>query len=221
MRLGLNLLTLAVLSSLLPTAATAQNLVSNGTFDSGIEGWMTDGTGPGTISWDATRGQPPGALRFPDFNQSAISEECLIPQVGTYTLSTDAYMETSGEFVLCTVNFFLYQSTDCSGEGGEVIILDGPGFPSVTEANTWQRLETDFGILPIIIEDPPFYSMRPMLIKSGNSLSDDTCLFDNVSLTFTPIAAAEIPAVGPLGLAVLAALLGAAGLLILRRLATG
>jgi len=199
--------------------AVSQELLTNRTFDSGIEGWMTRGVGPGTIAWDSTQGQPPGSLRFPDFDQVAITEACFNPQVGIYTLSTDAYLETSGEFLECLINFVLYLEPDCSGEGSPIIDVVGGGglFPRVTAPNTWQHLEFAFPIGQDTLDQSGILGIRPLLTKLGDFPPQDACLYDNVSLMYTPLSATEVPDLGSAGLTILAALLGFTGTFVLHR----
>jgi len=201
----------------------SQELLTNRTFDTGIEGWTTRGVGPGTIVWDSAQGQPPGSLRFPDEDQVAITQACFHPQVGTYTLSTDAYLETSGQFVECLINFVLYLEPDCSGEGSPIIDVNGGGviFPRVTAPNTWQHLEFEFHIGQDTLDQSGILGIRPLLTKLGDFPPLDACLYDNVSLSYTPPSVTEVPALGSAGLTVLAALLGVSGALTLRRRLSG
>ncbi|MBT4519633.1 MAG: hypothetical protein HOC23_06485 [Halieaceae bacterium] len=216
--MNIRLITVTLLLTLSPWAvpALSQELLTNPTFDTDIDGWTTDGTGPGTISWEAGQGQPPGALSFPDFDQQATTQECWQTQAGNYTLRSDAYMQTSGDFLECSINLFRYQEPNCSGNATPIVVA---GAPSISIPNSWQSLELITEVTPSDLNSGNFSGIRPMLSKQSDLQANDACLYDNVSLTFTPPPAPPVPAPtsGLFGLALLCALLGVVGLTALRR----
>ncbi len=123
-----------------------------------------------------------------------------------------------GLIKVCLINFMLYLESDCSGEGSPIIDVNGTGiFPFVIAPNTWEHLKFEFPIGQDTLDQSGILGIRPLIVKLGDFRSDDACLYDNVSLTYAPLPVTQVPTVGSLGLAVLAALLGVAGLITLRR----
>jgi len=134
-----------------------------------------------------------------------------------YYWRADVYMDASAEFFLCSINYALYDHRDCS-DSFAFIVGDENSFPWVRTPNQWEHLSFD--------GDADFHSVgfravRPVMGKLADLGSDDACVLDNAYFEMVPLAATTIPAVSPVGLVVLAALLVAAGLVVLRRLSPG
>ncbi len=195
-----------------------EELISNGAFDSDIDGWETWPLSTGTIEWTSTQGQPPGALRFIGPDQDAILSDCFHFVPGVIYFTADAFMETGGEFVNCSLNFFMYsQEDDCTGNFGVFAIIDGQSVsPRVENPNQWEHLVMEVGI-PDDPTETGVRSFRPIMTKSLDFQGDDACIFDNASLRIVPRAVTEVPALSPAGFAVLSILLTLAAFVVLRR----
>lgn len=195
-----------------------QELLSNGSFDTSVDGWMEDPSGSfnGPMVWTGSQGQPPGALTFPGGDQEAITEECYVVEQGTYLYSADAFMATTNDFLVCSLNYYMYSTMDCSGPHasftnvGNMVVV-----PNVEMPNQWERLEFNLPLGPQGLGGS-LIAFRPALAKSDDQGGDDTCLFDNASfrLVAQPL---QIPTLTPAALVVLAALLAVAALIVLRR----
>jgi len=215
------LLALAALVSCAASFAQNQNQLVNGTFDTDVSGWMADPwhpERPGVAEWDPILGQPPGALSITDDYGSILTEACFpVPAgAGDYYFEADAYMKTSGTPLFCNIEWALYETADCSGS--YAILRPEPLSSWVFEQNRWERLEwTMIGLS----NNAGTKAARPVLGKAvlGAADPDDACVFDNVyfEVIVDPVAPPPIPAVSPAGLAVIALLLGFAGLVVLRR----
>jgi hypothetical protein len=200
---------IAIVLFLLAAHAAAQEQIANGTFDVDIDGWATRDPQGGGIEW-SPEGNPGGALKFVGDGQAAYyAAICYqLDREGVLVYSMDVYMQTNGDYVSCTLNFDLYDSTDCTGSRTEIAEI--PGYfelPRPTAPNEWQRLTFEYpagqagtGALT---------ALQPVLIKAGDQGGDDACLFDNVSLFLIPdpVAAPDIPAVTSAGLVVFVVLL--------------
>jgi hypothetical protein len=203
--------------------ASAQELLSNGTFDVDINGWTVnpDISNDGTIDWVAMQGLPPGSLRFPSEGQVALPQECFQMYPGVFKFNADVFMETSGEFVDCHINYYLYtENDDCTGGYAWFINTDqSQPVPGMTLMNEWETLDFDLPMDAGSIKDFGFPSIRPVIIKDGDIGGDDACLFDNVSFQFVPEAPgpSSIPALSTTGMATLATLLAIAGMGVVRR----
>jgi len=194
-------------------------LIGNGTFDADTDGWALSPLSAGTLEWSATQGQPPGALKLVDGeDQEAASTDCFHFAPGTIFFTADAFMETGFQFVNCGLNFFLYrEASDCTGDYGSFPIVGGVSIvPQVETPNQWEHL-----VLEVPIPDDPsetgVLSFRPVMIKLNDYGADDACIFDNASLRIVPRGATEVPALSPVGFAVLGLLLAMAALAVLRR----
>jgi len=198
-----------------------QAVISNGTFDANIAGWILNPDIPtsGYIEWTAIQGQPPGALRFVGEDAGAFTTDCFTFETGLLAFSADAFMETSGEFVFCHLNYLLYSTSDCSDEPATFVVVGGViPVPYTHSANTWERLTFELPVPPDPFNSTGFMTYRPILHKAEDFAGDDACVFDNVSLTLGPLPAPPIPVADSVGLGLLAALLALVGLTVLRRL---
>lgn len=198
-------------------AAAGQNLIPNATFDTGVDGWIPAPRGTGTIEWGPDFGQPPGALRLVGNDSATLPELCfpIPPGPVDYFWSADVYMDASDEFFLCSINYALYDAPDCS-DSFATFVGDEDAFPWVRTQNQWEHL--NFDIPGIDLHSVRIRSVRPVMGKLADIGSDDACVLDNVHFEIVPQAAAvPIPTVSSIGLALLAMLLVAAGLLVLRR----
>jgi len=196
--------------------AAGQNLIPNATFDTDVNGWIAyPGGFAGAVEWSAVQGQPPGALRLVGEDDATIPVLCFPVVDGFSLFRADVYMDTSGEFILCSLNYAMYDSFDCS-DSPAFWVDDGSGtaFPLVTAPHEWQTLELPFkGDL----RDVNIHSIRPIMGKLGDIDSDDACVMDNVYWEIIPRVPAPIPAVNPAGLVLLAALTAGAAFVVLRR----
>ena len=206
-----------------PEFLLGQELIDNGTFDSDVQGWNLETSGSSMIEWRANQGLPPGALAAIGDDQTILTSDCFqFETAGELLLSADIFMETDDDFVICLLNYFLYsQSNDCTGNFSEFANIPGiVDLPIVTEPNRWEKLN----FFPLILPPDPVaetgvLSYRPVLIKFGDQGGDDACIFDNVSLTFTPAPqnVTEVPVTSPVGLGIFAGLLALGAGLMLRR----
>jgi hypothetical protein len=189
--------------------------IANGTFDSDVTGWEPSPTSIGILEWTGGQGRPPGALKIVGPDQEAFLQDCFHFAPGSIYFTADAFMETRGEFVVCSLNFAMYRnSTDCTGYFSSFVILDDiPQFPIVENPNQWEHLVLDVP-LPDDVTETRVLSFRPMMAKFGDSQGDDACIFDNATMWLVPRA--TVPALGPVGFVVFAALLTLAALLVLR-----
>ena len=102
------------ISAIFTEPLLGQELIDNGHFDTGIEGWIADEfPDGGTIAWASDPGQPPGALKFVGDGQVARPTECFqFTVAGELTYSMDVFMETTGDFFSCTLNLNLYKDAN-------------------------------------------------------------------------------------------------------------
>jgi hypothetical protein len=217
----LNLIVVYILA-LMVVATEAQgqpDLISNGTFDTNLDGWEANPPTSGTLEWVATQGQPPGALKMVGSeDQFAAPADCFHFEAGTIFFTADGFMESDAQFVDCLLNFYLYKDADdCTGEYGSFAIVGGVSIiPQVETPNQWEHL-----VLEVPIPDDPsetgVLSFRPAMIKFNDFGGDDACIFDNASLRIVPRGVTEVPALSPVGFAVLGLLLAMAALAVLRR----
>jgi len=208
-----------LMSVVTASTAAAQELITNGTFDADIDGWMIWDGGLGVLEWSPAQGQPPGALKIDAGDQEVMTTACYQFEPGTLFFAADGFMESSGERYLCNLNFFLYETADCTGDFGMFSHV-GPGpspIPEVWNLNIWEHLVFELGVPENPGPTNGFYSYRPALIKSGDTFDDDACVFDNISMILVPPQpAAEIPALSPVGLVAFVLLLLAAGIYLRR-----
>lgn len=202
-------------------ASAQQELIDNGSFDTDVDGWMAGMVvgSNGTIEWGSSQGQPPGALRMVGDDQDALPEECFQTTAGFITFSADGYMETSGDFLGCGLNFFFYrESTDCTGEFFVIGTGGGDTVPPILGAqNEWETLEFVVPLSSDGILDLKIPSFRPIFSKFDDFNSDDACVWDNASLRIVPIQPTSIPTMSEAGLAVLSVLIALIALLLLRK----
>ena len=109
-----------------------------------------------------------------------------------YYWRADVYMDASDEFFLCSINYALYDTADCSDPFASIVDI----FPAVLTPNQWKRLE--FDLLGTDFDSIGFHSVRPLLAKLADIGSDDACVLDNVYFEIVP-AATPIPTVSPVG----------------------
>lgn len=207
LRQKFNVTTLSALLSLLAWggAAHGQELLDNRTFDQDISGWENL-TGYGPVEWDGTHGQPPGSLRLTG-NLPSAATECLPIVPGIITFRVDAFAQTSDHTGLCSISFYWYKSTDCTGSALIPAEHDEPIIPTTGPIfNEWTALE--------------FVSGQPDGRRSfqgvfGKSSYQDACFLDNASLVQEPFH--TVPTVDAMGLLILAVILGLAGVVVSRR----
>lgn len=209
------LIFVVTLVSVVATKVDGQELISNGTFDANLDGWMVHTYSTGTMEWSATQGLPPGALRLVGEDQFAMTTACLHFAPGSFIMTADGFMETRGENVHCGLNFAMYSmSADCTGEFSSIAIVYGTDIvPSVQRQNEWEPLVMVVPI-PDDVSETGILSFRPIVVKAGDFGGDDACIFDNVSLRLAPRS--TIPTVSKTGLVVLEAFLAIIGLVVLR-----
>jgi len=198
-------------------AAAGQNLIPNSTFDTGIEGWIAPPGGSGAVEWDPAFGQPPGSLRVVGNDDVTVPELCFpVPAgVADYYWRADVYMDASDEFFLCSINFALYDTPDCS-DSFAFFVGDDDAFPWVRTPNQWEHLNFDS---TMDLRSVRINSIRPVMGKLADIGSDDACVLDNVYFEIVP--APTIPTMNSVGLVLLAALTVAAALVVLRRRSPG
>jgi len=211
------LLTVLLLGGGHAASGQNQNQIPNATFDTGVDGWIAAPGGSGAIEWDPTFGQPAGSLRLVGNDDATLPELCFpaAPGAANYLWRADVYMDASDEFFLCSVNFALYDTPDCS-DSFAFFVGDEDAFPWVRTPNQWEHLNFDSYM---DLRSVGYRSVRPVVGKLADIGSDDACVLDNVY--FEIVAPPQIPTVSPVGLLVLAALTVAAALVVLRRISPG
>ncbi len=121
-----------------PLAATEQNFVVNGDFDTDISGWQQS-TLP-LPTWAAldyrADGNSGSALIENDSADADVRlyplTLCITPPLGTYVLSVRGYIapgQTGGRLVL---SYAIYNGANCTGSGG------GSGGQFLTQIGVWQ-----------------------------------------------------------------------------------
>jgi len=213
-------LTIACLLALMLVAGEAwgqPELIGNGAFDADTDGWILSPLSPGSLEWSSTQGLPPGALKMVGGqDQVSLPTDCFHFAPGTIFFAADGFMETTGEFIDCGLNLYLYaDAADCTGDHGTIPIIGGVSIiPQVETPNQWEHL-----VLEVPIPDDPsetgVLSFRPVMVKVNDSGGDDACIFDNASLRIVPRT--EVPVLSPVGFAALCVLLAVAALAVLRK----
>lgn len=205
-RIPLTLAASVLLLSTLP--ADAQNLLSNGQFDGGVDGWASDDPLPpdSAFSWDPSEGVPPGsALLESSFDGNAdivVSSACLPFQgEADYRIVADL-LSDEGDCVLLLEAHV--DSSDCSGQINPQIYFQAPDLG-------WSRIDQT------VFVGAETQAMRVQLLLRRTPGSLAQCRYDNVALFGPPQPTLEIPALGPRGLGALAVLLLVVGLTMLRR----
>ena len=137
-------------------------------------------------------------------------------QAADYYWRADVYMDASAEFFLCTINYALYDTPDCSDSFAFIV----DDFPGVLTPNQWEHL--NFDLKGAGFSSVGYKAVRPVMGKLADIGSDDACVLDNVYFEIVPAPApTTIPTVSSVGLVLLAALTVAAGLVVLRRRSPG
>lgn len=200
----------------LPTES--QELIANGTFDSGINGWEVKDTLSGNLTWDAGLGLPPGGLRIDGGDLAAGTTNCFqFEEQGLLTLSFDAFMGTTNDNIDCTLNYFFYtDADDCTGNFS--IIAENGQFqlPGTTLPNEWENISFELDVPEDPVNTTGVLSYQPILVKNLDIGDDGFCVYDNVSLFFEPLSVTAIPTLNEKSLLVLTALLALAGAAVLR-----
>lgn len=196
-------------------SAGAQNLVSNGQFNTDISGWTLTGGGPeSTITWDGANGSPsPGSLRISSTAQGANLEtlgDCVNGIPGEILSVTGRVMEPTAQFgVTCHIFLIIYNDLNCTGTR-TIPANVPPNTPGVWEDSGFAINIPAAGI-----------SARPTLTMelSGAGAGEKVCLFDSVVFESdsrgSPIA--DIPTLSRSSLFLLMVLVGIAAMGLISR----
>ena len=200
--------------------AYSQELIANNSFDANIDDWAIKSSSGGTIDWTGSQGQPPGALRMSGAGLTAMPDTCYQLEIsGRLTFSFDAFMETGGDSVDCTMNLHFYSgSDDCTGNFAEMAENSTFDIPGTTLPNQWQSFSFELPVPHDPVNQTGVRAIQPVLIKgTGDFGNDDFCVFDNASFDFEP-AITAVPTLNEKALTALALLLALGGFAILRRM---
>jgi hypothetical protein len=191
----------------------AQNLVTNGTFNTDASGWTLGGSGCIPAAFNAGTGNPPGSVLLNECGESD-SDPFASQTIGgltpgaTYTVSVDIRLENPG-------------SNSGTGKSFGIFLDNEPGNPLfMTEFLdfAWHTVTTKF-VATSTTHTIIFASELDARTPGGPGVATDVSYFiDNVSLTApSGGAVAAVPATSDPALIVLGALLAACGALALRR----
>lgn len=197
-----------------PAFAT-HNLLANGEFSTGIDGWSLVG-GPGVgSSWDSSTGNPaPGSLRLTvdgSISQGvyaeAVTDECfeLVPGE-LYRLQAQVLVARQGSLVSCVPFIVRYDEAGCMGQ------RLFPGNLPPSQEGVWESSVSGS-------ESTTALSARAGLLISAQSPYEGsaTCNFDSVVFARGGAASVlEVPVLSAGSLALLALLLALGGTLVLR-----
>lgn len=184
-------LALLLLGLLMATAVQGQNLLTNGGFDSDVDGWVYFG-GPETfLRWDGDRGMPNrGSLQLSSKQDivgrnplfEAMSGECF-PVTAGEIIRVEALVLANPGVGVCFVEVVFFKGPECSGSrsfSGNV----PPNTPGVWEPRTFT---IDVGTTARTAR------VALALFRSSGSHGLTTCNFDSVSLTRGPERGAPVP----------------------------
>lgn len=203
---------LVLLTTTMASEATAQNLLSNGDFDSTIDDWSTVGSPEIVILWTST-GNPDGGLQMwttettaQQIDAAALSP-CLVLQAGDHLFRGDALAQGLSVGPGCGVNRFRYSNSTCSGSP-----VTTDSFSNVDDV--WTTTEG-----PFTVSDPAGSSYRIVLsmVQGAGDTGPRGCTFDNVALFGPPPSSIEIPVLDRGSLLVLALILAGSALVAIRR----
>jgi hypothetical protein len=182
----------------------AQNLVSNGSFDTDVAGWAVK-AGQAEISWDGMNGYPaPGSLRFSSAESDSVFEAvspCIETVDNEILTAAGRVLEPEGmpPGVSCYITITLYVDADCAGSRtftGNV----PPNNPGV-----WEESGFVFDVRTV-----PSVEVALTLVVNTSAVGEKYCLFDSVTLT-SDSRAPSIPALSGSGVLVLCLVLSACG----------
>lgn len=189
-------------------AAVAQpNILPNGDFTDGVATWSHSGDPSIELAWDPTLGDPlAGSLRL--FRDSATSDlgsaEALSPCFDTvpgavYELRRRTLATGTDSSIRCRVFLNYYEGENCTGE------RTGFGFGAMIPADAHDIWQNRAG-RENAVSSPSF---RVSLLASFTTVGGTaSCNFDSIILSD---AAADVPAISPLGLVVLIGLIALTG----------
>lgn len=205
----------AVAIACVSVRAEGQNLVSNGQFDAGIDGWTLTGGGPeSAMAWDGGSGSPtPGSLRMSSTAQGPALEalgDCVNGIPEEVLSVTGRVMEPAAQLgVTCYVALIIYSDLDCTGTRTFTANVP-PNTPGIWEDSGFAIQIPTAGI-----------SARPGLTmeRSAAGSNERVCFFDSIifesDLRGAPIS--DIPALSWPGFLVLILLVGTAALIRIQR----
>lgn len=187
--------------------AASHNLLANPSFEHDLDGW-TIATPPNTtVTWDSF-GDPAGSLRITTSEPQdvTLAYQCVNGPEGFYTVTGRTYTpSTNPALLLCDVTIRGWSEPDCTGS--EFFLLN-----DLSPTDQWVDWEAtqvlgEFGIQSLGIGVRGYRLGGP---------GETTCYFDNLELR-GPASPLAIPSLGGIGAVALAALLGVAALVALRR----
>lgn len=208
---------LGIASFVMGTNAEAQSLVSNGLFNTNIDGWTLIGGGPETvITWDGVNGSPaPGSLRMSSTlmpAQGATIEalsDCIATIPDEIITSEGMVLEPTPQAgVGCFITLALYQGANCTGNR-----LFTFNFPPNTPG-VWEESGFAFNVSTVYMSAQASLTME----LAGPGPGEKVCFFDTVSMTSDSrgVPIAGIPTISWPGLLVLSLLIAMAATLLVK-----
>lgn len=197
-------------------AQASHNLLADGDFSTGVDGWTLDTDSGVELAWDSGRGDPvPGSLALSGEGAGfvaghALSECFANPPDGLFEVRAQVLAMASEGTVQCRPYVTQYDGADCTGDR---TFLGGSGVTPVNQLGVWEAKAFQTPSFP---GSPSFRVSLFFRIVSGDGPA--SCNFDSVVL-FEPgsEAVVEVPTVSWWGLVLLVAALGATAIWILRR----
>jgi hypothetical protein len=199
-----------------PTVSASHNVLQNGTFTSGIDGWSLETDSGFDLAWDPSMGSPsPGSLRLSGTYEGfgvGVAEalsECVEPPLDTtFHVQTAIFADTTEGDVKCVPFITRYEGPGCTGERTRL------GFPppiEPTPTGAWLPATTQASTLAAL---PSFRVSLFFWILNGEGVA--SCNFDSVVLFEEGVAVADIPVASDAGLLLLVGLLGLSATWLLR-----
>lgn len=206
---------LLIASTLLATTgATAQpNLLQNGTFSADLDGWTLPNEPGVDVVWHPF-GNPSGSMRvaIDQPNTTAgVYSLCISGPPGRYTVRGSSY-RAAGEpaLMICRATIRGWTLPNCQGS---MVTLGQPGPPALDQWVDWEYVQflgelSSAGIESIVVD---------LSAERLRSTGETTCYFDNIALTGPIPSSLEIPTLSELAITLLATLLAASAIGVLRR----
>lgn len=140
---------MSMLFALLMSGAHAQDLITNGTFDTDINGWNAAN---GVLAFDGTEGSNsgPGSMNIDTQTSDSLARQCVTGVLGNtpYVFGADFRVDSGGFLNVCRIQLDQYDSGNCAGVSGlppasaeQTVVQPSPTYTSlgssfVTTAST-------------------------------------------------------------------------------------
>jgi hypothetical protein len=211
----MNRFSLVLTAGLLLGAAPlqAQNLVTNGTFNTDASGWTLGGAGCITAAWTGGTGNPPGSVLLNECGESnsdpfASQTISGLTPGASYAISVDVLLEVNASGGGTGKSFGIFLDSEPSNPLLLTEFLDG----------NWHTVTVKF-VATSTSHTIIFASELDARTPGGPGITTDVSYFiDNVSLVPSGVIATNtVPAMSDPALIVLGVLLAAGAALVLRR----